>query len=475
MVETELRKRAARRFSESFPEYVRAAWPLLEPVTPLVTGFYFDAICEHLAAVTLGQIKRLIITIMPRIGKSSLVSVLWPTWEWARDNATSRWIFASYAEQLSVRDSVRRRNVLHSEWYRMNWPRVQLSADVNLKHEYASTNVGAMFSTWIGGGAGRGGKRLVIDDPHSPKKALSDAERETAVEYIRNVLISRLDNPASDSIVMIMQRLHENDAAGEFLADGGWEHLNLEAEAIERTTITMPLSKRTYTREQGEVLEPQRFPREVLEDVKREMGTVAYSAQYQQRPAPLTGIMFHPDWWRYWEHLPVCDLVVMSVDCAFKALRTSDYVAIHVYGFAGPRSYLVDRVTDHLGFAATKSAIRSMFATYRPSHILIEDTANGPAIIEELAREFAGVIAIRPEGGKLSRAQAVTADVEAGNVYLPESAPFTLPLIQLFAKFPNVKNDDDVDALTQAVNWKRNRIDYSMYTSRVNVFQGLRA
>jgi predicted phage terminase large subunit-like protein len=465
------RHREAQQYSDSFTLYARTAWALIEPTTPLVSGRHFDALCEYLTAVSLGQIRRLIINIMPRIGKSSLVSVLWPTWEWARDHATSRWMFASYAEALSTRDSVRRRNIINTEWYRFHWgEHVQLAADVNLKDEYSSTNSGSMYSTWIGGGTGRGGKRLVIDDPHSPKKALSDAERETAVEYIRNVLMSRLDNPSTDSIVMIMQRLHENDAAGEFLADGGWTHLDLQAEAEERTIISMPITHNDWIREKGDLLEPVRFNQEVLDTLKREMGSVAYSGQYLQRPAPKTGIMFNPDWWQFYDVLPQCELVIMSVDCAFKALKTSDYVSLHVYGFNGPRTYLLDRVTDHLGFTATKAAIRSMMARWRLSHVLIEDTANGPAVIEELSREFAGIIAVKPEGGKIARAQAATADVEAGNVYLPQGAEWTLSLMQLFAKFPAVKNDDDVDAFTQAVNWRRSRVDYSMFTNSVQVY-----
>jgi predicted phage terminase large subunit-like protein len=444
---------------------VEAAWPLLEPVTPLIAGRHLDALCEYLTAVTLGQIRRLIINIMPRIGKSSLVSVLWPTWEWARDQATSRWMFASYAEDLSIRDSVRRRNVIQSEWYRRYWGTdVQLSADVNLKDEYVSTHAGSMFSTWIGGGTGRGGKRLVIDDPHSPKKALSDAERETAVTYIRNVLISRLDNPATDSIVMILQRLHENDAAGELLADGPWTHLDLQAEAEERTVISMPLSGREWIREKGDLLEPVRFPKEVLDNLKREMGSAAYSGQYQQRPAPKTGIFFQPGWWRFYKTAPAFDVVALSVDCAFKDLKTSDFVAQHVYGFVGAKTYVVDRQTERLGYTATKAAIRSMRAKHpRISHVLIEDAANGPAVIEELSKEFSGIIAVKPDGGKVARAQASTADVEAGNVFLPEDADWTLPWLQLFAKFPNVKNNDDVDAFSQAMNWRRKRTIPKVY------------
>jgi predicted phage terminase large subunit-like protein len=418
---------------------------------------------------------------MPRIGKSSLVAVLWPTWEWARDSASSRWIFASYADQLSTRDSVRRRNIMQSDWYRSHWgDRVMFSSDVNRKDEYSSINAGSMFSTWVGGGTGRGGSRLVLDDPHSPKKAMSETERETAIEYIRNVLISRLDNPATDAIVMVMQRLHENDASGEFLADGGWTHLNLEAEAEERTVISMPITHTQWVREEGDLLEPRRFPKEVLTTLKREMGTVAFSGQYQQRPAPKSGILFKPGWWRYYQTAPMCDLVLLSVDCAFKDFdgrsssgrktKESDYVSLHVYGINGPRAFLLDRVTEHLGYTATKAAIRSMLAKHPAiSHILIEDTANGPAVIEELSREIPGIIAIRPDGGKIARAQAATADVEAGNVYLPEHEEWTLPLVQLFAKFPLIKHDDDIDAFSQAMNWRRQRTDYSMFTPQLSV------
>jgi predicted phage terminase large subunit-like protein len=207
------------------------------------------------------------------------------------------------------------------------------------------------------------------------------------------------------------------------------------------------------------------------------MGTVAYSAQYQQRPAPLGGIIFQPNWWRYWQTLPSMDTMILSVDCAFKDLKTSDYVAIHVYGFVGPRTYLLHRVNDHLGYTATKQAIRSLLEYYRGhiSHVLIEDAANGPAVIEEMKREFPGIIPIHPMGGKIARAQASTADLEAGNVYLPEQADWTLPFVQVFSKFPAVRNDDDIDAFSQAINWKRSRIDYSMFSTPINVYQGVRA
>jgi len=179
---------------------------------------YWSAICEHLMAITLGQIRRLIINVPPRMGKSTLVSVLWPTWQWGRDQARSKWLFVSHACDLSLRDSVRRRNLLCGPWYQCFWgDSVQLASDQNQKQEYASTNGGTMFSTWIGGATGRGADHIVIDDPHALTDAYSPVALENAVNYVRQTIFSRLDQPAKGSIVLIMQRLHENDLTGELL------------------------------------------------------------------------------------------------------------------------------------------------------------------------------------------------------------------------------------------------------------------
>jgi hypothetical protein len=197
--------------------FTEEAWPLLERY-PLVTGKYWQCLSEYLAAVTEGKIKRLIINIPPRMGKSTLVSVLWPAWEWARDQAKSRWLFCTHSIDLALRDSVRRRNLITSPWYSMFWgDSVQLSSDMNLKQEYASTQGGAMFSTWVGGATGRGADRLVIDDPHTIAGALSDTEREATVNFVKQGLFTRLDQPSQGAIVVVMQRLHENVLTGELL------------------------------------------------------------------------------------------------------------------------------------------------------------------------------------------------------------------------------------------------------------------
>jgi hypothetical protein len=217
LTERELAKYLLTEDLESFSE---EAWRTVNPQDALSKGpRYWQAMCEHLTAVTLGQIRRLIITIPPRTGKSTLVSILWPAWSWARDNASSRWLFCSHGEDLAIRHSVKRRELLASAWFQYLWGAgVQFSSDMNLKCEYSSTNGGEMYSTWIGGSTGRGADVLVIDDPHSLTDAYSPAELEKAVNYCRTTLFTRLNNPGTGAIVIIMQRLHENDLAGELMS-----------------------------------------------------------------------------------------------------------------------------------------------------------------------------------------------------------------------------------------------------------------
>jgi len=186
-----------------------------------------------------------------------------------------------------------------------------------------------------------------------------------------------------------------------------------------------------------------------------------FDGQYQQEPVPTTGNVFNPTWWRYYKEAPEFEMVVLSVDCTFKSGKENDLVAIHKWGVVGVRSYLIERQTEHMGYIQTKAAVRSMQKHGRPaSVILVEDKANGPAIIEELRADpdfGASVIAVDPQGDKVSRANAASTDVEAGSVYLPEGAEWVGTFVRVHAAFPGVKHDDDVDALSQFINWRRTR------------------
>jgi predicted phage terminase large subunit-like protein len=250
-----------------------------------------------------------------------------------------------------------------------------------------------------------------------------------------------------------MQRLHEADLTGLLLRAHG-SALCLPAVAEKDEDIALP-SGRTIHRAIGSLLDPVRLGVPVLAQLKIDIGTYAFNGQYQQRPAPAEGGIFRKDWWQSYDAPPSFDIMCLSLDATFKDNVDSDYVCIQVWGFIGPRAYLVDRIHDRLSYVATRDAFERMILKYPEAHArLVEDKANGSAIISELSLKYTGIIAINPEGGKVSRAHAVSPDVEAHNVYLPKTA-WAQDVIDEAAAFPNAANDDDVDAMTQALNWRR--------------------
>jgi predicted phage terminase large subunit-like protein len=462
----------AHELERSFPAFVKASWNILEPTTSLIVGKQIDILGEYLTAVSSGQIQRLIINCPPRTGKSSLATILWPAWQWAADDATSRWMFASYSAGLSIKHSTDRRTLISSDWYRKLFPKVQLAADQNEKSQFSSTNRGHMVSTSTGATAtGRGGGILLIDDPHSTSQALSDIERTSSVRWYRQTLFTRLDDPRTGSIVVIAQRLHELDLCGELLRDGGWTHLCLPAIAETRQVISLPISGREIIREPGDLLEPQRLSQRTLDDLKVSMGSLAFAGQMQQQPVPTEGGLFKRSWWRRYAIIPAtATQIIQSWDLAFKDKADADFVVGQVWAFDGQLAYLVDQVRRRMAFVETKQAIRDMSTRWpNTSAILIEDKANGSAVIDELRRELPGVIAVEPEGGKLARAWACSAQVEAGQVHIPETASWAEDFLLECSMFPNGAYDDQIDAMTQCLNWHRSHGFGGVYTKSLSL------
>lgn len=471
---------AKRQLAEkSFRSFVEQAWHVLEPSTPFIPGIHVDAICEHLQAVSEGTISDLIVNVPPGHAKSLITAVFWPAWDWLR-KPERRWIFSSYRMDLSLRDSVKCRTLIDSNWYQENWPqRVVLKPDQNQKHRYENTATGYRVVATVGAGTGERGDMVVVDDPTSADQAESDAERNAANEWWTGAMSSRLNNPATGHFVIIQQRLHQEDLTGHMLErKAGYVHLFLPEEFEPERRCETPIWKDPRTKP-GELLwSAMRGPEEV-EKSKRTMGSYKYAGQYQQRPSPSGGGIFKRHWWRYWkpkfmELPPVTvelpdktiqrirpvdlpdefDEQIQSWDCAFKDLRDSDYVAGGLWASKGPNRYLIDQRRERLDFPGTMEAIRVMTRKYPKATLkLIEDKANGPAVIQMLRRELPGFIGVDPKGGKIARANAVSPLMEAGNVYLPHPAiaPWVDAYIEEMALFPNARNDDQVDHTSQAL------------------------
>jgi predicted phage terminase large subunit-like protein len=469
------RELATRRLRE----FVRQAWPIIEPSTPFVPGFHIEAIVEHLEAVSLGQIRNLIINVPPRHMKSLLVSVLWPAWEWIRW-PERRWLYSSYGAQLSIRDSIKCRRLIESPWYQARWlDRFALTSDQNTKSRFDNNRSGYRIATSVGGAAtGEGGDRNVCDDPHNVSEVESDAVRKATLDWFDVVMSTRVNDPRTAAKVVVMQRCHQRDLSGHLLAQGGWEHLCLPAEYEGPTRVTS-IGWSDPRAEVNELLWPERFGPEEIANLKVSLGSYAAAGQLQQRPSPAGGGIFKRHWFRYFQprgaNLPpvivrmpdgsTTEIAAIEVppgaveqiqswDCSFKDLDTSDYVVGQVWARKGAYFLLGDQVRGRMDCPGTVKAVRELTAKWpATAAILIEDKANGSAVIQMLQHEIPGLLPVNPSGGKIARAQAISPLIEAGNVYLPhpDYAPWVDDFIEECVQFPNGAHDDQVDAMTQAL------------------------
>jgi predicted phage terminase large subunit-like protein len=464
MTTSELLRFNSLALSDDLGLYMREAWPLVEPAAPFIEGWHIDAIAEHLEAVTAGQIRRLIVNVPPGFTKTLTTCVMWPTWEWSR-NPSTRWIFTTHNKDLATKASIQRRSLMSSDWYRARWPGVIFSTDQNVKTEFENTAKGRMACFGFGSSPmGHHAIRAVIDDPIDPEKATSEVERESVINYWRLQLSTRLIPPDTAACVLIMQRLHELDLTGYLLAEeaGSWTHLCLPMEAPSRQTVVF-LSGRKVEREAGELLCPERFSPEAVARLKLSLGSYGASGQLQQSPSPAEGGMLKRNWWKEWAAIPAdLEETILSWDLSFKETTGSDFVVGQVWGKKGGAFYLLDQVRDRMDFPATCRAIESLSAKW-PAAVakLVEDKANGPAVISTLKTKISGLIAVEPRGSKEARASAVSPAIEAGNVFLPAPslAPWVHDFIEECASFPKGANDDQVDAMTQALDRFLNRTD----------------
>jgi predicted phage terminase large subunit-like protein len=463
------RKQRERReyLKGSFAAFVRESWDIVEPAMPLIDNWHIDALAEHLQAVAEGQIRFLMINIGPGYAKSVIASVMFSGWLWAR-NPQTRILAATYALSLTVRDSLRTRNLVTSDWFQSTFNDGPDRWTLEKENEdwLSNSKSGERRALSVGGKAtGFRADGQIFDDLLNASDKYSKTKRDTAIDWAIRTMSSRFNDMRVGWRVVIGQRLHQEDPYGAMLATGDYEHLCLPSEFEPDRRITTSIGWTDPRTEAGELLFPELFTDKVLAQSKKDLGSTDYAGQHQQRPAAAEGGIFKRDWWRRYTpaELPAMHMTLISVDATFKQGSDVDFVAIHVWGFNGPRAFLLARRHSQMGFTATKDSIRILYAEFRPSAILIEDKANGPAIIEELSREIPGVIAINPEGGKISRAWAASPSVEAGGVYLPKDEPWVEEVIDEAADFPNAKHDDDVDAMTQALNWQRNNNDLSTW------------
>ena len=463
---------AAERARRDLRLFVDAAWSQIEPSTPLADGLHLGLICKYLEAVAHGRSRRLLINIPPRYGKTLLVSVMFPAWLWLTAPGT-RFLTASYGIDLATRDSLHMRRLVESDWYQTQWlGRVRLVDDQATKARFENREGGARVSVSVGGPAtGEGGDVIILDDPLKIDHAHSALHRQGVVDWFDHTLSTRLNNPRTGAIIVIGQRLHEDDLFGHLIDRGGWTHLCLPAEYEPNHPYRCPDDPRTSP---GEPLWPEQWSAHALAELKTHLGGYATASMLQQLPAPSSGGIFQRAWWQWYPpDAPPAgfDRILQSWDLTFTDTPSADFVVGQVWGLRGADRYLLRQTRKRLDFTATLAEIRSQTAWvdqhYSGHHghaILVERAANAAAVISVLTKEIPSIRAVAVEGDKVNRAHAVTPQIEAANVYLPgapnanrtnydrtRTPSWAQDLVDEAAMFPNAAHDDQVDALTQAL------------------------
>jgi predicted phage terminase large subunit-like protein len=449
-----LQRRLLRELQrQDFEAFVHRAFCVINPGQEYTRNWHISAIAHALEKVRRGESKRLIITMPPRHLKSVTVSIAFPAFLLGHDPSI-RIIAASYAESLAAAHSNDFRRVIQSEEYKRLFPNTRIDPAKNTETEVRTRQRGFRLATSVGGTmTGRGGQLIIIDDPLKPDEAASEVARRRAIDWYEKTVTSRLDHKGEGAIILVMQRLHVDDLAGHLLEAGGWDYLGLPA--IAEIEEEIPLTRgRVHHRRPGELLFPNRESITVLDQLKREMGSYAFSAQYQQQPVPTGGGLIEWEWFKFYEEgglPPWRDEIVISWDTASKSTQLSDYSVGTVWARYGDKYALLDIIRGKYAYPELRRIVMSTAAKYENPKILIEDAGSGIALYQDLKTENIQVHAIRPGGDKIMRMSAQTARIEEGRVFLPKSAPWLKAFRDEVVAFPYGKHDDQVDSLAQAL------------------------
>jgi predicted phage terminase large subunit-like protein len=471
----------ADQAEKSLKTFLRLAWRQVEPSSNFQENWHIDCLAEHLGALANRQIRRLIINLPPRSLKSMLISVVFPAWRWLQAPG-EKFLCASYGKALAIRDSRRCRNLIASSWYQDRWQaKFKLAADQNEKGRFENDKGGFRVTSSVEGGVlGEGGSCIILDDCNDLSKMPSQVYEQEVRDWYSGIISSRSIDPATDVRLCVQQRAPYGQDITAFLLElGGWEQLVIpcEYDGNKRVSSIGWSDPRTLL---GELLFPARLGPEEVAQLKIEQ-RANFSGQFNQKCITDGTEALRRDWFNFWgkrvdvegkeipvrialsdgsvvEKLPVelpkaFEQAVQSWDMAFKDTEKNDFVAGHGWGRIGARAFLIHREHGHMNFPETKRAVRRLSAIFSAPEKLVEDAANGPAVIAELTNEIPGLIPVKPAGGKFARVAAISGYVEAGNVYLPnpDLHPWVWKLLDEFADVRAAIHDDDTDAMTQAL------------------------
>ena len=487
--------------------FVRDAWHVVEPGKEFKGGWHIDAICDHLTYVSLGDIDDLVINIPPRHSKSTVVAVMWPAWEWIWQPST-QWLFATYASSLTLRDSVKCRRLIQSPWYQERFGDCyQLSSDLNQKGRFDNDVMGYRLATSVGGTAtGEGGDRIVVDDAHNMKEINSDTIRAGVIDWWRDVMSTRGNDPKKLGRVIIAQRGHHQDLPGHVLATGTWVHLNLPGyfvpkqrcvtKAKKTSSRIVPVTPEKFTfgdhieplvkdelmfsdprKEENDLLTPERFGPAEMAKLSMELTERGFEAQIQQNPSAKGGNIMKEHHWREWmdTELPTISMVIQSYDTAFEEEEEHDFSARTTWGvfeheeILNPKLpwtahykgqtrlclILLERMNKRMEFPELRDNAIEAAQLWRPDKVLIEKKASGHSLAQELRKKLP-IARIKVTDSKFVRAHAASLVLERGCIFYVKRN-WADEVIKQCGNFPADDHDDLVDTCTMAMLWLRKK------------------
>jgi predicted phage terminase large subunit-like protein len=442
-------------FHHDFLAFAQKAFEIVNPGTQFLDNWHMGAIAHVLDQMSLGAHYRQIINMPPRTLKSQLVSVCWPAFLLGHNPAT-KIIVVSYAEQLAEKLSNDTRRLMQSNFYRAVFPQTRLERQTNLHLSLEQS--GSRYATTVGGSiTGLGADWIILDDPHNASEAYSEAAREKVKSFFRQTLLSRLNNPSEGRILLVMQRLHEDDLSGHLLSQGGWRHLKLQAQAMEDAEVAVGPDL-VHPVRVGDLLQTNLLPLHWLETQKLAMGSIAYEAQYQQQPLPAEGNMIKRGWLRYTDAPPrEGGRVALSLDTAIKDSTENDYSACTVWREVDSRHYLIHVWRDKVNFPTLCRKVVELINDFHPQAILIEDAGSGTPLIQQLQGQSIPAVPRKAKDPKPVRLSSVSTYIESGMMWLPKDAPWLAEFEAELLGFPGARHDDQVDSLSQYFGWVRER------------------
>lgn len=481
-LESLLEEQTYVRAYESSYNFLMHSWHTFEP-NEFVQSKHLHSIGEHLDACLNGQIKNLIINIAPRNSKTSIVTRAFPAYCWIK-NPGLKIVNVSYSANLATDDCVASKQIITHDWYQKglrsiwkeinNWDYVwELSKTTNLKNDYYTTLNGRRFSTSTGGTfTGKGGDIIIIDDPLNANDSHSKIEREKCNQWSSQTLSTRLNDKEKGIRILVMQRLHEQDLTGYLLEQGNWDLLTIPTEWDETQRYFTSIGWTDWRTKDKELMNPIRFPRNSVEELKTELGEYGFASQQQQQPVPLGGGLIKDTWWNTWYVVPsYFDSAVISMDLNTKEGLTNDNTALIVMGKKNADIYILDLVYKNMDIVKQLEEIEKICEKYKYiRQKIIEDKSNGSAVWSLLKRKIPGLVAVDPKGiNKNVRIMSTVPYINAGNVYIPnkEICDWINPLLVEASMFPKGKYDDALDAFAYGIDYLINNNTYTKVPAEI--------